>query len=559
MPAPLVRVPGEWDQPEPGWNGFTLTAGDVNGDGAADLVWNGLTTNNRTYVALAKGGGSFVRVPGAWDQPEPGWTGFTVHVVDVTGDGKADLVWTFLGSARNRTYVAISKGDGTFTRVPGAWDQPESGWDGCTANLADVNGDSRADLVWSCLGTTNHTVVALANGDGTFRRSFTSDQPDTGWSGCTTTLADVDGDERADLVWNCLGATNRTDVAVSNGNGSFRRTLTAWVQPESGWTGYTQAVGDVTGDGRADLVWSSLGATNRTYVVPGKQDGTFDRGDAWDQPEKNVWAGYTLQVADVTGDGAADLVWNAVGTGNRTYVATSLFTGKFVRSAPKDEPETPWTGFTMTVADVTGDGRADLVWNDREAKNRTFVDIAKPPPVVEDPGTCADLDDSFEVGLRLRGWVARRPAGAACPSVTFGGKAIAGEDGAAWLLAREADYVKGEAKIEGGVSPDPSVEVEIKSYLVPGSTPQMLAGSEPFCVYTVYPDAFYAQQPDGGAAVPAGATGVPFELTSSPGAVLALCGAYLTCDGSDGAKCQVGGATPCPKCFVEPPGLQDVE
>ncbi len=35
------------------------------------------------------------------------------------------------------------------------------------------------------------------------------------------------------------------------------------------------------------------------------------------------WAGYTLQLADVNGDGCADLVWNSLGTINRTYVSLS--------------------------------------------------------------------------------------------------------------------------------------------------------------------------------------------------------------------------------------------
>jgi hypothetical protein len=46
---------------------------------------------------------------------------------------------------------------------------------------------------------------------------------------------------------------------------------------------------------------------------------------AWDQPELG-WAHYTLHVADVTGDGMSDLVWNErLTTRNRTYTAISVF------------------------------------------------------------------------------------------------------------------------------------------------------------------------------------------------------------------------------------------
>jgi hypothetical protein len=134
---------------------------DVSGDGKADLIWNELGTRNRTYVALSQGDGTFTRALSAWDQPEKDWTGFKLIAADVGGDGKADLIWNNLGMG-NRTYVDLSQGDGTFTRALTAWDQPEADWSGYTLSVADVNGDGRADLIWNELGTGNRTYVALA-------------------------------------------------------------------------------------------------------------------------------------------------------------------------------------------------------------------------------------------------------------------------------------------------------------------------------------------------------------------------------------------------------------
>ncbi|MCP3141565.1 hypothetical protein [Pyxidicoccus xibeiensis] len=58
-----------------------------------------------TVHTLAPG---FQRVLTAWDQPETVWGGYTLHTVDVSDDGRADLVWNTLGTI-NRTYASVSE------------------------------------------------------------------------------------------------------------------------------------------------------------------------------------------------------------------------------------------------------------------------------------------------------------------------------------------------------------------------------------------------------------------------------------------------------------------
>ena len=112
---------------------YTLSAVDVNGGGKSDLVWNYRGTVNRTYVAMSNGNGTFSRALTAWDQPEQNWSSYTLSAVDVNGDGRTDLVWNSLGTV-NRTYVAMSNGNGTFSRVLTAWARAklkqQRSWDG---------------------------------------------------------------------------------------------------------------------------------------------------------------------------------------------------------------------------------------------------------------------------------------------------------------------------------------------------------------------------------------------------------------------------------------------
>ena len=72
-------------------------------------------------------------------------------------------------------------------------------------------------------------------------------------------------------------SVRRDGVRCLRRDGTFTRKLTAWDQPETDWGGYTLRVADVTGDGAADLIWNLLGESNRTYVVRSNRNGTFDR------------------------------------------------------------------------------------------------------------------------------------------------------------------------------------------------------------------------------------------------------------------------------------------
>jgi hypothetical protein len=52
-------------------------------------------------------------------------------------------------------------------------------------------------------------------------------------------------------------------IALNTTQSAGLVSTTVFDQPEQGWAGYTTILADVNRDGRADLVWNSLGAVNR--------------------------------------------------------------------------------------------------------------------------------------------------------------------------------------------------------------------------------------------------------------------------------------------------------
>ena len=344
---------------------------DFDGDGRADLMWY---DEGDWYVSLSNGRG-FER-PTGWlgDQDSPTGRSFSgspgyQFVGDFNGDGRADYMWHHGG-----WYVALSHGAG-FER-PALWLGSQDSPSGRTYNddpghhaAVDLNADGMTDYLWNHRGW----YVALSNGKGF--------EPPTLWlgngdspSGRTYSgnsgyqhISDFDGDGLKDYLWHHGGWY----VASSNGTAFEHPNL--WLESHDSPSGRTyndspeyQFVSDFNGDGRADYMWNHLG-----WYVALSNGETFDSPTLWlgnqDSPSGRTFndsAGYHF-VNDFNGDGLADYLWNHLGW----YVALSNGAGF--------EPPKLWldnqdaqSGRTyhedpryQYVADFTGDGLPDYLWN----------------------------------------------------------------------------------------------------------------------------------------------------------------------------------------------------
>ena len=197
---------------------------------------------------------------------------------------------------------------------------------------------------------------------------------------------DIDGDGIADLVFNHLTAgSNEIAVARGSDTGAFeapvRFTHSAPAPSPEGWTRYILQTADITGDGRTDLVWHSPDRPWRVYTAVGNAGGSFSFPDRT-QHASNLGTEFSVNLADIDGDGAKDLVWNRTINGsNLTYVAPSLRDGRFNVNVTgfTNTRGSGWAGYQLAIADVNGDGRDDLVWNilNDVSTNRVYVGLSQ--------------------------------------------------------------------------------------------------------------------------------------------------------------------------------------
>lgn len=147
-----------------------VARGDFNGDGRTDLVWrrasDGVTEIQLLNGTSSLGGGLIAKNPFGTD-----WT--VVGAGDFNGDGKADLVW----QRQSDGVVEIQYLNGN-TAIGGGLIQNNplgSGWN--VAGVADFNGDGRSDLVYR--RSDGATEIELLNGLTLLGNGLTA-SPDAG-------------------------------------------------------------------------------------------------------------------------------------------------------------------------------------------------------------------------------------------------------------------------------------------------------------------------------------------------------------------------------------------
>jgi hypothetical protein len=172
----------------------------------------------------------------------------------------------------------------------------------------DVNGDGVMDVVTGAgAGSTGGHVKVFDGRDGSVLSSFLSESP--GYTGgVRVAVGDVNGDGYADLVTG-TGEGAAAHVKVFSGkDGSLLRSVIPFSASFMG--GVYVGAGDLDGDGRAEVVVGAGGSTGgpRVKVFDGLNGSVVRDFNAY---EASFTGGVRVATGDVNGDGHADVITGA--------------------------------------------------------------------------------------------------------------------------------------------------------------------------------------------------------------------------------------------------------
>jgi hypothetical protein len=343
---------------DPGNAGDCKAIADIDGDGRPDLIV----------------GGSML----VWYQ-NPDWQKFVVATAakefttdcqarDVNGDGRPDIV-TGDGEGSNNVVWMENIDGGT------RWARHSIGTHGNWVHdleVADFDGDGRPDV--------------LTHGNGT--HLWYQDSPES-WVDLNLSagektkegigVGDIDGDRRIDFVQGGWWYSNPGSRA-----GPWRAHQFA-----SGYDGgsYTAAVGDLNGDGRPDIVVSEQHKRQALAWYSAPPD---PRTNNW---AKNLLAtdigAHKLNIADMNGDGRADLVVGLELAELRLYVNRGGVTPRFGKNTLNTSG-----CHNARVADVNSDGHPDILCANYLGHPPVDLWQNQPPPAALDKWQYIKADSS---------------------------------------------------------------------------------------------------------------------------------------------------------------------
>jgi Bacterial Ig domain/FG-GAP-like repeat/FG-GAP repeat len=263
---PFQGVPGVFVSPPPGPNSSGTSWGapvvaDVNADGHPDLAIAGFNAPNMIYLnngtADPFNGVSGIAV-GTQD------IAYVAALGDVNGDGFPDMAVANSNHVPSRLYLTNGA-----PLTSGNYSTIQIGTDlgyGQDVQIADVNGDGKPDLILTYIvagtSTTDPSGIAIYLNNGTSNpfNNVTPLRLLVGQSVGAIAVADLNGDGKPDLVAvvsNSSLTQNDLNVYLNTGSASAPFSNPQTLQPDSDLGGgcLSVNVGDVNGDGLPDLLF----------------------------------------------------------------------------------------------------------------------------------------------------------------------------------------------------------------------------------------------------------------------------------------------------------------
>jgi hypothetical protein len=222
-----------------------------------------------------------------WDIWSPAVTWVDVQIGDLNGDGKADLIGRVMQDGT--WWGGLSNGTSLKTSLFDMWN-PNVTWD--DVHIGDLNGDGKADIVGR-VGETGQWFAGLSTGTSLTTSLWGAWAPDSrNVTWVDVQIGDLNGDGKADIVGR-LAQTGQWFANITGSTGTVFLAPQLWDVWSTAVTWDDVRIGDFNGDHKMDLA-GRVDSTGQWFV-------SLSNGSAFTTSQWGVWDPNTRWQAVRTG------------------------------------------------------------------------------------------------------------------------------------------------------------------------------------------------------------------------------------------------------------------
>lgn len=325
-----------------------LVVDDFNNDGKPDVVVGRAFTNQIT-ILLGNGSGGFATPTNI----TAGNRALSLASADFNGDGNKDLLIGNEQDTSGEATIVLGNGAGGFGLQKGLSLSPGFSNQVPAVATGDMNGDTKQDLILLMTNPFGGDQIIIMVGDGANNFSVASTSIAGGTFARDMAVADMNGDSKLDVVATTSLDTGRVSILLGDGTGNLALPINFVV----GFAPTALSVDDFSGDGKKDVA-VTISSSDEVSILLGDGAGNLASGatisNVGDLPQ-------ALAKGDFDLNGALDLVVTS-STPGTAVLLLNQGTGAFVKTGNFSfgAPLIPFEKIPLAQGDFNGDSRPDV-------------------------------------------------------------------------------------------------------------------------------------------------------------------------------------------------------